>query len=117
MQDPALRGGPPGTCRKIFLGFTTCSRSQRDRLEGAKELKRLVFYSNIVVAPLLEDCNVSTGSCALYVHKVPATSLSLSLKADAEFRQGGCPHCLGMQPFHPCFGVFLPAIELTAQHT
>ena len=69
-------GGPPGVRRKIFLGFITRSRSQRDRLEGAKELKRLVFYSNIVVAPLLEDCNVSTGTCVLPAHKVPATSLS-----------------------------------------
>ena len=99
------------------MGFITRSRSQRDRLEGAKELKRLVFYSNIVVAPLLEDCNVSTGSCALSAHKVSATSLSLSLKADAEFLQGDCPHCLSMQPFHHCYGVFLPAIDLTAQRT
>ena len=60
------------------MGFITRSRSQRDRLEGAKELKRLVFYSNIVVAPLLEDCNVSTGSALLCAHNWPASSLSLS---------------------------------------
>ena len=45
--------------RKAFTGFITRSRSQRDRLEAAKELKKLVFFSNIVVAPLLEDVQVS----------------------------------------------------------
>ena len=45
--------------RKAFIGFVTRSRSQRDRLEAAKELKKLVFFSNIVVAPLLEDVQVS----------------------------------------------------------
>ena len=44
--------------RKAFTGFVTRSRSQRDRLEAAKELKRMVFFSNIVVAPLLEDTQV-----------------------------------------------------------
>ena len=44
--------------RKAFTGFITRSRSQRDRLEAAKELKKLVFFSNIVVAPLLEDVQV-----------------------------------------------------------
>ena len=44
--------------RKAFTGFVTRSRSQRDRLEAAKELKKLVFFSNIVVAPLLEDVQV-----------------------------------------------------------
>ena len=27
----------------------------RNKLDGAKELKKMVFFSNIVVAPLLED--------------------------------------------------------------
>ena len=31
------------------------SRNKRDRLEAAKELKALVFFSNIVVSALLED--------------------------------------------------------------
>lgn len=34
------------------------SRNKRDRLEAAKELKALVFFSNIVVAALLEDVQV-----------------------------------------------------------
>ena len=45
--------------RKTFQGFITRSRSTRNRLDAAKELKRLVFYSNIVVAPLLEDVKVN----------------------------------------------------------
>lgn len=44
--------------RKAFLQFITRSRGQRDRLEAAKELKKLVFFSNIVVAALLEDLQV-----------------------------------------------------------
>ena len=45
--------------RKALLQFVTRSRGQRDRLEAAKELKRLVFFSNIVVANLLDDVQVS----------------------------------------------------------
>ena len=47
------------TARKAFLQFVTRSRGQRDRLEAAKELKKMVFFSNIVVAALLEDVQVS----------------------------------------------------------
>ena len=47
--------------RKAFIQFISRSRSQRDRLEAAKELKRMVFFSNIVVAPLLEDTQVGVG--------------------------------------------------------
>ena len=47
--------------RKAFIQFISRSRSQRDRLEAAKELKRMVFFSNIVVAPLLEDTQVCDG--------------------------------------------------------
>ncbi|KAK9831616.1 hypothetical protein WJX74_002584 [Apatococcus lobatus] len=51
------------TCaRKTFQGFITRSRSQSNRLESAKELKRLVYYSNIVVAPLLDDIKGGEGS-------------------------------------------------------
>ena len=45
--------------RKAFVQFITRSRGQRDRLEAAKELKKMVFFSNIVVAALLEDVQVS----------------------------------------------------------
>ena len=41
--------------RRAFLGFVTRSRNVRNRLDGAKELKKLVYFSNIVVSPLLED--------------------------------------------------------------
>ena len=50
--------------RKAFIQFISRSRSQRDRLEAAKELKRMVFFSNIVVAPLLEDTQVGLGENA-----------------------------------------------------
>eukprot|EP00887_Chlorella_sp_A99_P004420 scaffold30.g4420.t1 len=41
--------------RKAFLQYISKSRNQRNRLDASKELKRLVFFSNIVVAPLVED--------------------------------------------------------------
>lgn len=40
------------------MNYITTSRNQRSRLDGAKELKKLVFFSNICVAPLLEDLKV-----------------------------------------------------------
>lgn len=44
--------------RKAFVQFVTRSRGQRDKLEAAKELKKMVFFSNIVVAALLDDVQV-----------------------------------------------------------
>ncbi|KAK9915263.1 hypothetical protein WJX75_006851 [Coccomyxa subellipsoidea] len=41
--------------RRAFLAFVSRSRTKSNRLDSAKELKALVFFSNIVVAPLLED--------------------------------------------------------------
>jgi len=38
--------------------YITQSRNTRNRLDAAKELKKLVFFSNIVVAPLLDDLKV-----------------------------------------------------------
>eukprot|EP00891_Asterochloris_glomerata_P003309 jgi/Astpho2/3309/fgenesh1_pg.00054_%23_10_t len=69
---------------KIFLGFITRSRSQRDRLEGAKELKRLVFYSNIVVAPLLEDCNAEETEKRKAQEKAKKEIAELMVKAQDE---------------------------------
>lgn len=43
------------SARKIFLQYITASRLKQNRLDAAKELKKLVFFSNIIVAPLLED--------------------------------------------------------------
>jgi len=45
-------------CCRAFLGFITRSRNTRQRLDGAKELKKLVYFSNIVVSPLLKDLQV-----------------------------------------------------------
>lgn len=44
--------------RRAFLAFISRSRTKSNRLDAAKELKGLVFFSNIVVAPLLEDVDV-----------------------------------------------------------
>ena len=52
---------PPLLCR-YFLKFITQSRNTRNRLDSAKELKKLVYFSNIVVAPLLEDLKVGAGA-------------------------------------------------------
>lgn len=41
--------------RKYLLQFVSMSRNQRDRIAAAKELKKMVLFSNIVVAPLVED--------------------------------------------------------------
>ena len=38
------------------------SRNKRDRLEAAKELKALVFFSNIVVSALLEDVQARSAA-------------------------------------------------------
>ena len=46
------------TARKAFMGFISRSRNKANKLEAAKELKALVYFSNIVVTPLLEDINV-----------------------------------------------------------
>ena len=43
---------------RAFLGFVSRARMNRNKLDGSKELKKLVFFSNIVVAPLLEDLKV-----------------------------------------------------------
>jgi len=45
----------PTRARALAQAFIGRSRNKRDRLEAAKELKALVFFSNIVVAALLED--------------------------------------------------------------
>lgn len=47
------------TVRTAFMGFITRSRNKPNKLEAAKELKALVYFSNMVVTPLLEDINVS----------------------------------------------------------
>ena len=52
------------TARRAFLGFISRSRTKANRLDAAKELKGLVFFSNIVVAPLLEDLKVRHGCLA-----------------------------------------------------
>ncbi|PSC73353.1 chloroplastic isoform X2 [Micractinium conductrix] len=55
LDRPAARAVLSDVARKYFLQYVTQSRNTRNRLDAAKELKKLVFFSNIVVAPLLED--------------------------------------------------------------
>lgn len=43
------------------MQYITTSRNQRNRVDAAKELKKLVFFSNICVAPVLEDLKVRGG--------------------------------------------------------
>lgn len=59
ISDPLAKEILDKVARKAFVQFITRSRGQRDRLEAAKELKKMVFFSNIVVAALLEDVQVS----------------------------------------------------------
>lgn len=53
------------TAKKAFMGFITRSRNKPNKLEAAKELKALVYFSNLVVTPLLEDMNVMPPSFIL----------------------------------------------------
>jgi Chloroplast envelope transporter len=67
---------------RAFLGFVTRSRNVRNRLDGAKELKKLVYFSNIVVSPLLEDLQVhwaasSTFVCVVRQYSQPAPALEI----------------------------------------
>ncbi|KAL4434488.1 hypothetical protein ABPG75_000929 [Micractinium tetrahymenae] len=55
MDRAAARAVLEDVARKYFLQFITQSRNTRNRLDAAKELKKLVFFSNICVAPLLDD--------------------------------------------------------------
>ncbi|GMH36433.1 hypothetical protein BSKO_04301 [Bryopsis sp. KO-2023] len=41
--------------RQAFLKFISQSRLKANRLEAAKELKKMVFFSNVVVSPMLEE--------------------------------------------------------------
>ena len=40
----------------------------RNKLDGAKELKKMVFFSNIVVAPLLEDLKARPQLLTAFEH-------------------------------------------------
>lgn len=67
--------------RQAFMGFVRRARSQTNRLESAKELKKLVFFSNMVIAPLVEDLQVcmvlrqKTHQQQHPSHLLPANSL------------------------------------------
>lgn len=42
------------SARRAFLVYTTKARNQKNRLESAKELKKLVYFNTMVVGPLLD---------------------------------------------------------------
>jgi len=41
--------------KKTFLGYISRSRTKRSREEAGRELRNLVIFSNVIVAPLLQD--------------------------------------------------------------
>jgi len=55
LEETAAKELLSAAARRAFLTYTTKSRNQKNRLEAAKELKALVFFNSMVVAPLLED--------------------------------------------------------------
>ena len=72
--DSALaKGILNDVAKKAFMAFVSRSRTKSNRLDAAKELKGLVFFSNIVVAPLLEDVDVSC-SPSTPLHPAPLPS-------------------------------------------
>lgn len=63
--------------RKVFLQYISQSRNQRNRLDAAKELKKLVFFSNIVVAPLVEDLKARLSPAGQLLLPFPFSRLFL----------------------------------------
>lgn len=41
--------------RKYLLKYVSTSRTQKDRISAAKEIKKMVFFSNLVLAPVVSD--------------------------------------------------------------
>jgi len=41
--------------RKYLLKYISTSRSQKDRISAAKEVKKMAFFSNLVLAPVVDD--------------------------------------------------------------
>jgi len=60
LDTPLAKSILDDVARRAFMAFVSRSRTKSNRLDAAKELKGLVFFSNIVVAPLLEDVDVSS---------------------------------------------------------
>jgi hypothetical protein len=55
LDRPSARTILSDASRKYLLQYVTKSRIQRSRVDAAKELKKMVMFSNIVLAPLLDD--------------------------------------------------------------
>ena len=41
--------------RKYLLKYISTSRTQKDRISAAKEIKKMIFFSNLVLAPVVGD--------------------------------------------------------------
>ena len=40
-------------CKKVFMSYIKLAKGKSTRLEQAKELKKMVYFSNLVVSPLI----------------------------------------------------------------
>lgn len=119
ISDPLAKEILDKVARKAFVQFITRSRGQRDRLEAAKELKKMVFFSNIVVAALLEDVQVidslspltvvfqlcqmmygTIASCVVMDSAYEALKLYKLLKAAKELKRTSAISC-----HIPCYAV------------
>lgn len=67
--------------RAIFLSYVKRARAQPNRLETAKELKKMVFFSNMVVRPLLEDVKGQKIDIKAELKALEAVSLGVVLFA------------------------------------
>ena len=81
--------------RRAFQAFISRSRTKSNRLDAAKEIKGLVFFSNIVVAPLLEDVDVRLLLLSFASSHSCASTLSI-LTSAAEY--GGPPDGVRTSP-------------------
>jgi hypothetical protein len=41
--------------RKYLLKYISTSRMQKDRISAAKEIKKMIFFSNLVLTPVVDD--------------------------------------------------------------
>eukprot|EP00873_Tetraselmis_striata_P004915 jgi/Tetstr1/425179/TSEL_015640.t1 len=55
LDEAAAKEILSAAARRAFLTYTTKSRNQKNRLDAAKELKKLVYFNTMVVGPLLDD--------------------------------------------------------------
>lgn len=47
-------------CKKVFMSYIKLAKGKSTRLDQAKELKKMVYFSNLVVSPLLDGIKPPT---------------------------------------------------------